>query len=278
MHNWSLVCFTLLTQCGIGLFGICTVERWLGLTGDTYNQVWPLITGLAFTGVGLITALVHLSVLRLAPHALRNLKSSWLSWEIVLIQAFFGGLTVLVFIVFLHLPAWRLLVEVVTFLFAGAALVAMIKVYLLKTVPTWNTVATPLEFFGSTLLLGGSVSVLLHVLQSYINPQLDFSLLAGSIGIGLGLGLKLLALWSQSDGRDTAESTMWHSPAKQALNTFQFLACRMGLFLLGVTMAVATVWQIRPTWVWALLVLISLSAAEVLGRVRFYSSYGRVGL
>jgi len=278
MHSWSLVCFTLLTQCGIGLFGIGAVERWLGLNGDSANQLWPLITALALTGAGLATALAHLSAPRLAPHAIRNLKSSWLSWEILLIQAFTGGLALLVFVVIFDMPALLLFVEVATILCAGAALAAMIKVYLLKTVPAWNTAATPLEFLGSTLLLGGSVSVLLHVVQSSIDPRLDVSLVAGSTGIGLGLVLKLLAVSSQSGGRGTGESDMWHAPAEQSLNPFQFLACRTGLFLLGVTMTLATAWPIGPAWMWAIVVLVCFSAAEVLGRARFYSSYNRVGL
>ena len=278
MHSWSLVCFTLLTQSGIGLFWVCTIERWLGVNGSDYNQLWPLIMALVITAGGLVIALSHLAVPRLAPHAIRNLKSSWLSWEILLIQAFVSGLTVLICIVLLNVLAWRLFVEIVTVVFAGTALIAMIKVYLLKTVPTWNTPATPLEFFGSTFLLGGSVSALLHVVLSYFDPQLDFSLLAGSTSIGLGLLLKLLAISSQSDGRDTDEISIWYSPAKQLLNPSQFMACRMGLFLLGVMMTLATVWRIGPTWIWAILILISLSAAEILGRARFYSSYGRVGL
>jgi len=92
MHNWSLVCFTLFTQSAIGLVWVSVMGRWFGGGTRADFTIWPISIALSLTGLGLYAALAHLTKPRLAPNALRNLTSSWLSREVLLVQAFAGAL------------------------------------------------------------------------------------------------------------------------------------------------------------------------------------------
>jgi DMSO reductase anchor subunit len=114
---------------------------------------------LTLTVLGLYAALAHLAKPRLAPHALRNLTASWLSREVLLVQAFAGAVALLILISLLDTPSGLVILEAAACLLGGAALFAMTRVYLLKTVPVWNSPATLLEFAGSafTKLTGGLV-------------------------------------------------------------------------------------------------------------------------
>jgi DMSO reductase anchor subunit len=75
-----------------------------------------------------------------------------------LVQAFAGAVALLILISLLDAPSGRVILEAAACLLDGAALFAMTRVYLLRTVPVWNSPATLLEFAGSafTKPTGGS--------------------------------------------------------------------------------------------------------------------------
>lgn len=278
MHNWSLVCFTLLAQSGIGLVWISILERWTGEAGTTVSQLWPLSTALVLTALGLITATAHLAKPRLAPHAVRNITNSWLSREVLLVQIFVGILALTILLTLLDIQTGLWVFEALACLFGGLALFSMTRVYLLRTVPVWNTVATPLEFVGSALLLGGGQYILITILMASGRPGWHPSLLVAGTGIGLGLILKLAAISPTITSQAAARVQTWYAPGKLPLSTSQEIATRMALNLTGLGMILAAVWGTGQIWLWACLALACLTAGEVLGRWRFYGSYSRVGL
>ena len=160
LRDWSLVFFTLLTQMAVGAFLTLQVVQFLSRAPkddvDAVRSAVRLAVVLASLGVGLGVALLHLSVPLEALRALVNLSSSWLSREIV-----FGGL----FAVFLSAlvtmqwrsasisrttqwMAWLTGIAAVTFLYC------QIKIYLLPSQPSWNTVATPAAFVATSVRLG----------------------------------------------------------------------------------------------------------------------------
>jgi DMSO reductase anchor subunit len=141
MHNWSLVCFTLFTQSAIGLVWVSVMGRWFGGGTRVSFSIWPMSIALTLTGFGLYAALAHLAKPRLAPHALRNLTASWLSREVLLVQAFAGAVALLILISLLDASSGLVILEATACLLGGAALFAMTRVYLLKTVPVWNSPA-----------------------------------------------------------------------------------------------------------------------------------------
>jgi anaerobic dimethyl sulfoxide reductase subunit B (iron-sulfur subunit) len=160
LREWSLVCFTLMIQMAAGL-AIClgAARWWLSRAGDgeTLSELhsvgMPLVAAITAAAIGL--SLLHLGRPSQMLRASTNLRSSWLSREILLV-----GL-------FLFLGLWALLpfgaVARDWLLPAGGLLLigGMARVYMLRTVPVWNRATTPLIFLGTGLLLGGLLKLAL---------------------------------------------------------------------------------------------------------------------
>jgi anaerobic dimethyl sulfoxide reductase subunit C (anchor subunit) len=162
VRDWALVFFTVLAQMSVGAF------IGLGLThffaarkageeeADRFSDrallaIWPVMA------LGLLASLLHLGNPINAYRAVTNLGTSWLSREI-----FFGVLFAVLGFVF-AIMQWRkigsfALRNVIAWIAAivGVALVfSMSNVYMLPTQPAWDSLATPISFFATTILLGG---------------------------------------------------------------------------------------------------------------------------
>jgi DMSO reductase anchor subunit len=278
MHNWSLVCFTLFTQSAIGLVWVSVAERWFGGGTQADFSIWPMSIALTLTGLGLYAALAHLAKPRLAPNALRNLTASWLSREVLLVQAFAGAVAVLIFISLLEASPGLVILETAACLLGGAALFAMTRVYLLKTVPVWNSPATLLEFAGSAMLLGGALGAVLTTFGATDQPGWSPALIAAAIGILLGLILKLTAIFPSLAAEQAARDQTWYEPTVASLSIGRSLAVRIGLNLAGLALILAAISGSGPTWLWSCFSLACLGTAEVVGRQRFYKAYRRLGV
>jgi anaerobic dimethyl sulfoxide reductase subunit C (anchor subunit) len=224
--------------------------------------------------------LAHLAKPRLAPHALRNLAASWLSREVLLVQTFAGAVALLILLRLLDVPTGLVVLEAAACFSGGAALFSMARVYRLKTVPVWNSPATPLEFAGSALLLGGTLGAVLSTLPPTHPPGWHPAFVAAGIGMVLGLVLKLLAISPALTAEQSARDQTWYAPRATRLSTGQVLTLRMILNLAGLGLTLAAAGGSAPgwAWLWLCLALACLAAGEVLGRWRFYGTYGRVGL
>jgi DMSO reductase anchor subunit len=275
MHSWSLVCFTLFTQSAIGLVWVSVMGRWFGGGTRADFSIWPMSISLTLTGLGLYMALAHLAKPRLAPNALRNLAASWLSREVLLVQAFAGTVALLILIALLEASSGLVILEAATCLLGGAALFAMTRVYLLKTVPVWNSPATPLEFAGSAMLLGGALGAVLTAFGTTDQTGWSPALIAAGIGILLGLILKLTAVFA---AEQAARAQTWYEPTDEPLSTGRALTVRIGLNLAGLVLIIAAIGGPGPKWLWSCLCLACLGAGEVVARQRFYKAYRRLGL
>ena len=280
MPNWSLVCFTLSVQSAIGLAWVSVMGRWFGAGAQSDILIWPMTAAFALIliGLGLGAAMAHLARPRLAPHALRNLTDSWLSREVVLVQAFAGAVVLVILLLVLKISSGLVIAEVAACLLGGAALFAMTRVYSLKTVPVWNSPATYLEFAGSAMLLGGALGAVSAVFtatgQSGSNP----AHIVSGIAIMLGLILKLAAVSPALVAEQSARTQTWYEPEGVRLSIGRMLFVRTVLNLIGLLLILAAMSWSGPTWLWACLCLVSLATAEILGRQRFYKSYRRIGL
>jgi anaerobic dimethyl sulfoxide reductase subunit C (anchor subunit) len=278
MHNWSLVCFTLFTQCAIGLVWFNVIGRWFGQGTRANFSIWPISIALTLTGLGLYAALAHLAKPRLAPNALRNVTASWLSREVLLVQAFAGAVALLILISLLDAPSVLVILEGAACLLGGAALFAMARVYLLKTVPVWNSPATLLEFAGSAMLLGGALGAVFSAFRDTDQSAWSPALMAAAIGILLGLILKFTAISPALAAEQTARTQTWYEPVDAPLSISRALTVRIGLNLAGLVLILTAISRSGPTWLWACLCLACLGTAEVVGRQRFYKAYRRLGL
>ena len=278
MHSWSLVCFTLFTQSAIGLVWVSVIGRWFEPGNQTDFIIRSMSTALVLTGLGLCAALAHLSRPQLAPHAFRNLTVSWLSREVMLVQAFAGAVLLVVLLLLLNTYSGQAIAEAAACLLGGAALFAMTRVYLLKTVPVWNSPSTCLEFAGSAMLLGGAMGLVFAIVGTTHQSGWGPATIAAAIGILLGLVLKLAAISPTLTAEQIARTQTWYESADVRLSVARLLIVRIMLNLFGLILVLAAISGSGPTWLWASLCLVSLATAEIMGRHRFYKSYRRIGL
>jgi DMSO reductase anchor subunit len=244
MPNWSLVCFTLMIQSAIGLVWVSIISRWFGGAERSHFFIWSMLTALILTGLGLIAALTHLSKPRLAPHALHNLTASWLSREILSVQAFAGALLLSLFASLLESLALLALLEVAACLLGGA--------------------------------LGGAFALL--GTPHPLGWKTEF--LTAGISMLLGLILKLTAISPAVSAEEAARTQTWYAPSSTIVSVGRVLSIRIGLYLAGLTLTLIPVVMAKygPACLWAVLSLTCLGVGEVVGRRRFYQAYRRFGI
>lgn len=280
MHEWSLIIFTLLTQIAVGAFiaGGIMERRMKALNqeseGTSSKRTLPAV--IILTVAALIISFLHLGSPGNALHALNNIVSSWLSREILFVSLFTGGV-----IVFFLLTLWttgsatfRKIVAYVTAIAGLLAVFSMAKVYMLDTVPVWNTLFTPLQFFFTTFLLGGLV-VLVY------NKNFEESTVRLPMKVLLVLVLASIVVW-------VANTYLVSGAGIAAGTSLEVLLAQNGWLFYGrlVLMALAVVLMIYPIIKRSIkkhpgLIIASfalLLIAEVIGRYLFYASYVRVGV
>jgi anaerobic dimethyl sulfoxide reductase subunit C (anchor subunit) len=161
IREWALITFTILAQMSVGAFLVLGVVHSLARSRKGLEEADRLsersllaIGGTLVLGMG--ASLLHLGSPLNAYLAIGNLGTSWLSREITF-GVGFAGLGAL-----FALMQWRKVGsfgarQVVALLAAlvGLALVySMSQVYMLPAQPAWNSLATPVSFFATTVLLG----------------------------------------------------------------------------------------------------------------------------
>mgnify|MGYP001186321009 CR=1 FL=1 len=160
LKEWPLVAFTILGQMAVGVFLLTCFFLSVSWGTPFVDSRGTLLLDFALVLGSLVAAALisffHLRHPIRARRVLSNLRTSWLSREI-LFELGFMGLVALT-----GLQAWRGAERGGAFtglLLAGCAagalfLASMSKLYMLPTLPAWNTVLTPLSFGLTTLILG----------------------------------------------------------------------------------------------------------------------------
>jgi len=161
LREFALIAFTILAQMSVGAFLVLCVVRFFvtrkaGVEEADRMGDRSLIAIIVVLGLGMLASLLHLGSPLSAPRAVTNFATSWLSREILS-----GVIFAVLGVVFAALQWFKLgpqvLRTVVAWLAAlvGIVLVySMSRVYMLPTQPAWNSLATPISFFTTTLLLG----------------------------------------------------------------------------------------------------------------------------
>ncbi len=271
-NNWSLVLFTLSVQSAVGsVWCVQAALFWSGGLAGFLHLKFQIIAALFLALVGLAVAMAHLGKPGNSPHVVKNVKSSWLSREIFSVSLFTGFLAVMAALSHIHpavLKGWMMLGGSLT---GGATLYAMTRVYLLRTVPSWNHAGTPLNFLGSALLLGGLLCAL--VLQTLIMLHavghdamgLDEYRNIAFIAALIGFILKTLAA-----GVSPSEASSHRS--YKALLLMQGFGVSLWLVY------ILSGGNLGSQSIFLYLAAVSLFAGEIIHRIQFYGSYQRVGL
>lgn len=277
MHNAGLVFFTLLIQIAVGIFGSTLFTVWTATNGVVHMPLIILSVCLALIFLGLISAMTHLGNPRNAPHAIVNITHSWLSREIVAIHLFAMGILLIWMYTVLDIQQGLFIFEIATLISGIGAVLAMGKVYRLRTVPVWNHIATPLDFWGTAVLTGNVASAVLNGFISENGQSPD----SGSLILWvLGLGLKLFSLFARGSVQKRSTPLFWYASIRKKtcgkISTHVIQAC---LYTLAVAVSGAgSRGMISPPDLFVTAALAVLLATEIWNRFLFYDAFGRLGV
>jgi len=288
MKERSLVAFTILSQTAVGAFWTVGLLRlWAtrqagpaaarALTGHAVLAIGPLM------GLALLASFSHLGAPLSGWRALANLRSSWLSREL-LVAALFAAASLLCSGLWWFDLGSSLSQSVAgwgTALLGLAFLVSMAAAYRLRTVPAWSNWTIPVSFFATALLLGALGTGTALELDPTVPPDLAAAvcpLIALAAVVLLGTELILILLW-------VATLAAGPQPAVRAVERIththrRVFRLRLYLAVAGIGAAVAAM----PPWgpllraIAAVLLLGLVLAGEVLGRLLFYEARVREGV
>jgi Fe-S-cluster-containing dehydrogenase component/DMSO reductase anchor subunit len=147
--HWPLIVMLVLTQLAVGA---CAVLWTLEIQGA---QGLPLAAcaAAAIAAAGLAASTLHLGRPAYAFRALKGLRRSWLSREVLTLTLFaaaaacYAGLS-------WSSSAARSVAAAVALLAGVTGVTSSARIYVLPARPAWNSPFTPAEFFATALLLG----------------------------------------------------------------------------------------------------------------------------
>ncbi len=289
MKERSLIAFTLLSQMAVGaLWSLGWLRTWWAqqagiAVADTLVDQALLVVVPAMV-LSLLASFFHLGTPLNAWRAVANLRSSWLSREILFALLFTGASGLFAGLQWLDLGA-SVARDVMIWLAAllGLALIySMANTYRLRTVPAWNTWFTLTSFFTTALLLGElAVGAALVV-----NPESPSDLLGSSLQWIATIAVLLLCvqfvtilLWIA--GLAVAPGAASRAAAKMTREWGLIFRLRLALAFLGlVAVGVAlSPWGNGAQANMAIILAFGLVlASEVLGRLLFYEARVRHGV
>jgi anaerobic dimethyl sulfoxide reductase subunit C (anchor subunit) len=289
MKERSLVAFTLLSQMAVGAFwtlGALRIwaERRAGLAAaDALTDPASLMIGPVMV-LALLASFFHLGKPTNAWRAFANLRSSWLSREILFATLFTGASALWAALRWIEIGAieTRNVIAWIAALLGLALMFSMANAYEIRTIPAWNTVNTPIAFSITALLLGGLwVGVMLTV-NSNASPELlqvAVKWMAWQAVMLCGLELAFVPLWiaQLASGPEAAISAV----AKITREHNFIFRLRLALAVLGIVfanLALSPWWQWTSARIGIILAFGVVLIAEVLGRILFYEARVRRGV
>jgi anaerobic dimethyl sulfoxide reductase subunit C (anchor subunit) len=306
MHvgNWSLIAFTILSQMSVGTFVVLGIVHFFARR-KAGEEAADLLSDRALLAIGpviilaFIASLFHLGSPFTAYRAVSNLGSSWLSREILsgILFALIGGLFAIMQWRKLGSVTLRTVIAWIAALIGLFFIFAMSNVYMMETVPTWNTWYTPVSFFTTAFLLG-ALAVATAYMASYAyltrkqseeasaqSAMLRTSLLWLAVTSIVLLGVQFVIIPSNL-------AYQYTGPLAAVITIRETLTQYGGVFLLRLILlfigagllAVALIRNSLTPGRESTLAILAYSAfalvliAEVLGRFLFYNSYVNIGL
>lgn len=241
----SLILFTLLAQTAVGGFWAM-----LGLAHPSQMLLPALVLG-ACLGLSMLASFAHLGTKKNARYALRNLRKSSLSREILFVGLFgLGWLFTL-----LQSMRWRGSAFegiAIASIFGVGLIYNMSQVYRFPAAPGWNTWRTNAGFLVSALLLGHALLTPIFVYQARFTGLQTFS--SQSMLISLFL-LAQLALSYKGSSQDL------------------FYKIRLCSMFAGIALIAAGFFLSSLDVIWvSIFIFLIVLAEEGLGRWCFYQS------
>ena len=280
--EWPLIGFTLLSQTAVGAFwlvagaSICTE----GASGwNSRYLTYPFLAAVvAVFSLAAAISFFHLGRPLRAVFVLNNLKHSWLSREILFELAFMALAAWLAFLVSrkVYQPT---LVRVILALAIAASvlfLVSMSKLYMLRTVPAWRGLYTPLSFFGSAVLLGPlSAAFSSDIVLDIGRKSGPFQDTAAIVALSaIVMAILTMFLFTPGIGFFRAKkATLLELPAEKI---YPYLSGR--LLCLSAAVLCFFLYHKSGGSRYITLAFMSAGAAEIAGRYLFFAVYSRLGV
>ncbi len=331
MRERSLVAFTVLSQLAVGLVWALLLVDAVGLlttTGPAAAGGSPAWSGsrpgqvfagpeaaLAVVGIMVVAAaaaLLHLGSPRNAWRALGNVRTSWLSREILFAGLFTAAVAAAAVAGWSAAGALGPLALGIAAAAGAGLILAMSHVYRLRTVPAWDSRLTTASFFLSALSLGSLATVFVrawHHAAAGLSPTTPAGLAtggsAGLVGPGgevaatalllsiafaaLAVELWLEPLWAahRRTAREAVDAGLFPSPpvgipgAGPATRAALLTAALAGTVIAWVALGARAAGDAVPSpFLPAALALALLAAlgATIMDRGAFYRSHARLGL
>lgn len=303
-QEWALILFTVLGQMAVGSFLVLGVVHYFAARARGAENA-DLLSDRALLAIGpvlvlaMLASLLHLGNVLNAPRAVANFGSSWLSREILaaVLFAVLGGAFALMQWRKIATPVVRTVVAVVAALVGLGLVYSMAQVYMVPNQPAWNSLATPIAFFSTALLLGlfavGAAFVVTYgyaktkdpgceeVLCALLRGTLRWIAVVAVVVLGVELVVTPLYLANLSAGDAAMQAT-----ARAIINDYGvLLAIRLGLAFVGAGIlglflfqAASTPGRERVLGNLALSAFVLVLVAEVVGRFLFYATHVGIGL
>ncbi len=286
-NDWPLVFFTMFSQISVGMLigGLIlymTVKNTEAPALETLKKVL-IIAAFGSMGIALVLSFLHLASPLHAVYAMSNAGSSWLSREIILASIYLLSLVICYASLRYNVPHRNLFSQLyLASLIIGLILIwAMSRVYMIPTVPLWNTPATPVAFYTTALILGGGGALVIINLLAAKNagiPELQtlqttmFYLISAAVFITL-LNMLLLQPDIGALAGSFAAPTIspWWKTAQ-----IVFLLAGFSLITYWFTYQMPAAGGNPSNLVYAAFVCLLIS--EIAGRYLFYASFYRVGV
>ncbi|MDH5879935.1 dimethyl sulfoxide reductase anchor subunit [Vibrio sp. S/42/10] len=278
-HEWSLIFFTVLAQTAVGGYLLIGARALiLGHDEEKLNSYKvPMFILWALMGLGFMFSTTHLGSPLRAFNAFNQLGSAWLSNEVFFGAAFFavGGLQWLLSVLKKGGVAIQKALMVGAMVLGVIFMYAMINVYMINTVPTWDNIYTPLSFI-MTMVVGGlllSQFVIVFANDSRFTVDRNITMLA-VIAVAISL---LVTVGKLNLIGDIQTSAAKASELVDGLGSYVILQ-------VALLMASLLIWilpmlnkaKVNP--VNLSLALVLFLASELIGRGLFYSLHMTSGL
>jgi DMSO reductase iron-sulfur subunit len=148
--HWPLVFMLVLTQLSVGAFAVMWMLDRLGMAR---GLGMPALLSLGLAGLSLGASTMHLGRPIYAWRALRGLRRSWLSREVLSLGLFSAVASVYAGLLYLDL-AGRAFAGLLTVLLGVAGVCCSARIYVVRARPAWYSRYTIGEFCSTALLLG----------------------------------------------------------------------------------------------------------------------------
>ena len=299
-REWALLIFTILGQLAAGMMLVLMIVqtyavRKVGVEQAARLTDVPFYLVLPIMGVAMLASLLHLGKLIHVIGAVPNLATSWMSREVVFAVTFIVLVAVYVFLQWRRTGSEMLQTVIgwVTALIGLIFVFCMGMTYMLPAQPAWNTWATSVTFFVTSLLLGALGSAAAIMVNYARLPkeeagQQDFLgnvLQSVSVSAIILLGLEFLVLPMYFAYLSTQGSA-----ALQTLNLIigtygATLIIRLILVFAGAGVLGAYLYRNASLpgkeKSWAILAysaFVLVLVSEVMGRFVFYATHFRIGI